>query len=46
MPIEITEAYPPTYKLEVGDVVMVHKELHDQQTKRPFIWKFFAAVTS
>lgn len=45
MPIEITNAHPPVYKLEVGDVVMVHKELHDKQTKHPFTWKFFAVVT-
>jgi hypothetical protein len=45
MPVEITNAHPPAYRLEVGDVVMVHRELTDKQTKKPFTWKFFGVVT-
>jgi hypothetical protein len=43
--IEITGAHPPEHRLEVGDVIMVHRELKDKQTGKPFTWKFFALVT-
>jgi hypothetical protein len=43
--IEITGAQPPEHRLEVGDVIMVHRELKDKQTGKPFTWKYFALIT-
>lgn len=45
MPIELTGAHPPEHRLEVGDVVMVRRRLHDKETKKPFDWTYFAVIT-
>lgn len=45
MPIEITGRHPPEHRLEVGDVILVSRELRDKETKKPFQWKYFAMVT-
>lgn len=45
MPLELTNAHPPVHRLAIGEVVMVHKELTDKKTQKPFTWKFFAVVT-
>jgi hypothetical protein len=44
MPIEITGAHPPEYRLRAGDVIMVHRKLKDKETKEPFWWKYFAVI--
>lgn len=43
--IEITGAHPPEYRPKVGDVIMVHRRLFDEQTKERFWWRYFAVVT-
>jgi hypothetical protein len=43
--IELTDNYPPRYRLKVGDVVMVHKLVEKPKDgSKPFWWKWLGVV--
>lgn len=45
MAIEITGAHPPEHRFTPGDVIMVHRQLRDKETRKPFVWRYLALVT-
>lgn len=44
MPIELTGAHPPEYRLKVGDVIMVRRRIK-KKGEEPFWWRHFGVVT-
>lgn len=44
-PIRLDCVHPPRVRLKPGDVLMVHRELKDKRTGKPFMWKWLGVVT-
>lgn len=43
-PIRLDCVDPPRIRLKPGDVLMVHRQLRDKETGKPFTWKWLGAV--